>query len=148
MASLSNYCLLMTIHRFVSRRGYPDLIVSDNGKNFLGANQAINLKFQRNFKTENEYIRLQLAQQNFQWTFNPTLAPHFGVVWERLIKTAKKCLLIVLDSRKLTLSIFQTVVTEVEAILYSKRLTDVGCSISDEGPHTPNHFYIADPTCV
>ena len=32
---LSTDCLLMTIRRFVSRRGYPDLIVSDNGKNFI-----------------------------------------------------------------------------------------------------------------
>ena len=34
---LSTDCLLMTIRRFVSRRGYPYLIVSDNGKNFIGA---------------------------------------------------------------------------------------------------------------
>ena len=37
----------MTIHRFVSQRQYPDLIVSDNGKNCIGANQAMKLKFQR-----------------------------------------------------------------------------------------------------
>ena len=78
---LSTDCLLMTIRRFVSRRGYPDLIVSDNGKNFIGANQAMKLKFQRSYKPDNEYIRLQLAQQNIQWTFNPPLAPHFGGVW-------------------------------------------------------------------
>ena len=105
---LSTDCLLMTIRRFVSRRGYPDLIVSDNGENFIGANQAMKLKFQRTYKPDNEYIRLQLAQQNIQWTFNPPLAPHFGGVWERLIQTAKRSLLIVLGSRKLTLSVFQS----------------------------------------
>ena len=62
----STDCLLMTIRRFISRRGYPDLIVSDNGKNFIGANQAMKLKFQRNYKPDNEYISLQLAQQNIQ----------------------------------------------------------------------------------
>ena len=82
---LSTECLLMTIRRFVSRRGYPDLIVSGNGKNFIGANQPMRFKFQRSYKPDNEYIRLQLAQQNIQWTFNPPLAPHFGGVWERLI---------------------------------------------------------------
>ncbi|XP_075254526.1 uncharacterized protein LOC142345944 [Convolutriloba macropyga] len=80
----------MTIRRFVSRRGYPDLIVSDNGKNFIGAKQAMRLKFSRGYKPDNEYIRLQLAQQNIQWTFNPPLAPHVGGVWERLIQTAKR----------------------------------------------------------
>ena len=42
---LSTDSLLMTIRRFVSRRGYPDLIVSDNGKNFIGAKQAMRFKF-------------------------------------------------------------------------------------------------------
>ena len=142
---LSTDCLLMTIRRFVSRRGYPDLIVSDNGKNFIGANQAMKLKFQRSYKPDNEYIRLQLAQQNTKWTFNPPMAPHFGGVWERLIQTAKRSLLIVLGSRKRTLSVFQTVVAEVEAILNSRPLTRVGCSISDEGPLTPNHFLLRRP---
>ncbi|XP_075252053.1 uncharacterized protein LOC142344350 [Convolutriloba macropyga] len=142
---LSTDCLLMTICRFVSRRGYLDLIVSDNGKNFIGNNQAMKLKFQRTYKPDNEYIRLQMDQQKFQGTFNPPLAPHFGGVWERLIQTAKRSLLIVLGSQKPTLSVFQTDVAEAEAILNSRPLTHVGCSISDEGPLTPNHFFLRRP---
>ncbi|XP_075248312.1 uncharacterized protein LOC142341280 [Convolutriloba macropyga] len=103
------------------------------------------LKFQRIYKPDNEYIRLHLAQQNIQWTFNPPLAPHFGGVWERLIQTAKRSLLIVLDSRKLTLSVFQTVVAEAEATLNSTPKTHVGCSISDEGPLTANYFFFGRP---
>ncbi|XP_075241602.1 uncharacterized protein LOC142336577 [Convolutriloba macropyga] len=137
---LSTDCLLMAIRRFVSQRGYPDLIVSDNGKNFIGANQAMRFKFQRSYKPDNKYIRLQLAQQNIQWTFNPPLAPHFGGVRERLIQTAKRSLLMVLGSRKLTLSVFQTVVAEGEAILNSRPLNHVSCSLSDEKLLTPNHF--------
>ncbi|XP_075252051.1 uncharacterized protein LOC142344348 [Convolutriloba macropyga] len=139
---LTTDCLLMTIRRFVSRRGYPDLIVSDNGKTFIRASQAMKLKFHRIYKPDNEYIRLQLAHQNIQWTFNPPLAPNFGGVWERLIQITKRSLLIVLGSRKLTLSVFQTVVAEAEAILNSRPLTRVGCSISDEGPLTPNPFLL------
>ena len=139
---ISTDCLFMTIRRFVSRRGYLDLIFSDNGEYFIGAYQAMKLKLQRSYKPDNEYIRLQLAQQNIQWTFNPPLATHFGGVWERLRKTAKRSLLIVLGVRKLTLSVFQTVVAEAEAILNSRPLTHVSCSISDEGPLTPNHFLL------
>ncbi|XP_075250856.1 uncharacterized protein LOC142343055 [Convolutriloba macropyga] len=142
---LSTDCLLMAISRFVSRRGYPDLIVSDNGKNFVAANQALKIKFQRSYQPDNDCIRLQLAQQNIQWTFNPPLAPHFGGVWERLIQTAKRNLLLVLDSRKLKLSVFQTVLAEAEVILYSRPLTHVGCSISDEGPLTPSNFLLRRP---
>ncbi|XP_075243735.1 uncharacterized protein LOC142337986 [Convolutriloba macropyga] len=142
---LSTDCLLMTIRRFVSRRGYPDLIVSDKSKNFIRANQAMRFNFQRSYKPDNEYIRLQLAQQNIQWTFNPPLAPNFGGVWERLTQTAKGSLLTVLGSLKLTLSVFQTFVAEAEAILNSRPLTHVGCSISDEGPLTSNHFRLRRP---
>ena len=131
--NLSTDCLLFSIRRFVSRRAYSNLIVIDNGINSIEANQAMKLKFQRSYKPDKEYIRLQLVQQNSQWTFNPPLVPHFGGVCEKLIQTAKMTLVIVLGSRKLTLSVFQTVAAEAEAILISRPLTQVGCSISDEG---------------
>ena len=75
---LSTDCLLMAIRRFVSRRGYLDVIVSDNRRNFVGANQAMKLNFQEEYKPDTNYMRLQLAQKNIQWTFNPPLAPFFG----------------------------------------------------------------------
>ena len=132
---LSTDCVLM-----VSNND-KNWIVSNNDKNFIGANQPMRLNFQANYQPDNEYIRLQLAQQNIQWIFNPHLTPHIGGVWggwEKFIQTAKRSLLIVLGSRKLMLSVFQTVLTEAEAILNSRPLTHVGCSFSDEGPLTPN----------
>ena len=50
-----------------------------------------------------------------------------------------------LGSRKITLSVFQTVVAEAEAILNFRPLTHVGCSISDEGPPILNHFLLHRP---
>ena len=137
---LSTDCLPMAIRRFVSRRGYPDVIVSDNGKNFVGANQAMKLNFQENYKPDNNYIRLQLAQQNIQWTFNPPLAPHFGGVWERLIQSSKRSLIVVLGSLRLNFSVFHTVVAEAEGILNSRPLTHVGSTLTDEESLTLNHF--------
>ena len=49
---LSIDSLLMTISRFVSQRGYAELIVSDNGKNFIGANQAMKLKKSREITSQ------------------------------------------------------------------------------------------------
>ena len=137
---LSTDCLQMAIRRFVSRWGYPDVIDSDNGKNFVGANQAMNLNFQKNYKPENNYIRLQLAQQNIQWTFNPPLASHFKGVWERLIQSAKWSLLVVLGSSRLNISVFHTVVAEAQRILNSRPLAHVGSTLIEEEPLTPNHF--------
>ena len=138
---LSTDCLLMAIRRVVSRRGYPDVIVSDNGKNFVGANQAMNPIFQKNNKPDNNYIRLrlQLAQKNIQWTFNPPMAPHFGGVRERLIQSAKQSLLLVLGSCPQNFSVFHTVIAEAEGILNSRPLTHVGSTLINEEPLTPNH---------
>ena len=86
-----------------------------------------------------------MAQQKIQWTFNPSLAPHFGGFRKRLIQAAERSLLIVLGSRKLTLSVFQTVVAEADSILNSRPLTYVGWSISDEGSLTPIHFLLPRP---
>ena len=60
---LSTDCLLMIFRRSVSRRGYPDLIVTDNGKNLVGAIQAMKLKFQRNYKPDNDNIRSRFLIQ-------------------------------------------------------------------------------------
>ena len=137
---LSTDCLLMAIRRFVPRRRYPDVNVSDNGKNFVGANKAMKLNFPENYKPDNNCMRLQLAQQNIQWTFNPPLAPHFGGVWERLIQSAKRSQLVVLGSRRIKFSVFHTVVAEAEGILNSLPLTHVGSPLNDEEPLTRNHF--------
>ena len=66
---------LLAIRRFVSRRGYPKLIIFDNGSNFTSAKKMLDLN---NFSVENNYSKSQLQQQNIKWKLNPTLAPHFG----------------------------------------------------------------------
>ena len=40
-----------------------------------------------------------LSQDRIQWFFNPSSAPHFGGVWETLVKSAKKALRITLNGQ-------------------------------------------------
>ena len=42
---------------------------------------------------------------NTTWKFNPLYGPHFGGVWERLIQSAKRTLLLILGSRRLFLTL-------------------------------------------
>ena len=46
-----------------------------------------------------------LATVKTTWKFNPPHGPHFGGMWERLIQSAKRTLLIILESKRLS---FQT----------------------------------------
>ena len=71
---------LMAIRRFVSRRGNPDLILSESGKNIIVASQAITFDIQRNYQPDNKHIRLLLARLIIERIFKPPFAPHF--VWE------------------------------------------------------------------
>ena len=126
----------------LSRRGYPEIIISDNVTNFTASKKVMNLD---NISIDKSYIALQLLQQNIVWTMNLPLAPHFGGVWKRIIQTAKRTLLIILGSQQLKAENFQTIVTETEGILNSRPITYVSSDNNDEEALTPNLFILRRP---
>ena len=71
--------------------------------------------------------------------------PHFGGVWERLIQSAKKTLLLILGPRRLSFDTFLGIMVETESILNSRPLTNVAEQPDNEEPLTPNHFLIQRP---
>ena len=101
--SLDTDSCLLAIRRFVSRQGYPELIISDNGSNFTSAKKMLDLS---KISVDNNHIKSQLQQQNTTWKLNPPLAPNFGGIWERLIQSAKRTLLIILGSQQSKAEIF------------------------------------------
>ena len=86
-----------------------------------------------------------MAATNTTRKFNPHYGSHFGGVWERLIQTAKRTLLIILGSRRLPLDVFRTILVKTEAILNSRPQTIVADLPEKEMPLTPNHFLINRP---
>ena len=75
---------LNAIMRFIARRGKPNTIISDNGTNFVGAER----EFAEYVAAWNkEGIEKHLIQRGIRWKFNPPAAPHFGGVWERLVRS-------------------------------------------------------------
>ena len=80
---------LNAIMRFIARRGKPITIISDNGTNFVGAKR----EFAEYVAAGNkEGIEEHLIQRAMRWKFNPPAAPHFGGVWERLVRSCKKAM--------------------------------------------------------
>ena len=97
---------------------------------------------------DNDYIKSQLQQQNITWKLKPPLAPHFGGIWERLIQSAKRTLLIILGSQQLKAEIFQTIVAETEGLLNSRPITYVSSDTNYEEALTPNHFLLRRPYII
>ena len=72
--------------------------------------------------------------------FNPPYGPHFGGEWKRLSQSAKRTLLIILGSKRLSFDNFETIMVEVEATLNSSPLTNVADQPDNEEPLTSNRF--------
>ena len=106
----------MSLRRFNARRGKPTVIYSDNGTNFVGANREI----QECLNGWNQdKIARALSKERIQWVFNPPAAPHMGGVWERLVRSCKKALDVVLQNQVLTDEVLLTAITEVESLVNS-----------------------------
>ena len=80
-----------------------------------------------------------------EWHLNPPFAAHFGGVWERLIQTAKKTLLQILGSSKLTLELIYTILAVTELMLSLRPLTHVTDYPDNEQHLAPNHFLLHTP---
>ena len=122
--------------RFVSRRGVPKEIISDNGTNFVGAVSEL-----KELVSAFDTPRLQRQLDGkVLWHFNPPSAPHFGGVHESLIKSAKRAVYAILSAADIRDEELVTCFTAVEAILNSRPLTYQTANPADETPLTPNHF--------
>jgi len=137
--SLSTESFLQSLRRFVARRGRPSTIYSDNGTNFVGAENG--------FETLNwAIIERNSGTQRIQWKFNPPTATWWGGFWERLIRVMKDLLKRVLGKALLNHEELMTTVCDIEAVINSRPLCYVSTETDDLMPLTPSMF-IQDITC-
>ena len=136
---LSTDHFIMALRRFIARRGRPQNIYSDNGTNFVGANN----KLQQCIRQLNEE-RIQdfCAPKEVKWNFNPPSAPHFGGAWERLVQCTKRTLKAILANRVISKEVLRTALVEAEGILNSRPITHVSSDAGDIEALTPNHFLL------
>ena len=78
LSSINTDSFLMALRRFISRRGKPAELLSDQGTNFRGGDREL----QEAFPTLHPSVQAQLAEYQIKFRFNPPSAPHFGGSWE------------------------------------------------------------------
>ncbi|XP_063625638.1 uncharacterized protein LOC134797347 [Cydia splendana] len=133
--SLSADSAIMSLRRFIARRGAPNTVYSDNGTCFVGADRIL-----REFHQYEVYDFA--ANRGIKWSFIPAAAPFFGGCWERLIRTVKVALNATLREREPNPEVLVTLLLEAEAIVNSRPLTHVPVGPEDQETLTPFHFLI------
>ena len=84
--SLTVTSFLQAFRRFVSRRGLPAKLLTDNAKTFKSVSVDVK-KISRSSE-----VKQYLAKRQVDWQFIMERAPWLGGFWERLVRSVKRCL--------------------------------------------------------
>ena len=83
---LTTSSFLRSLKRFSARRGLPRRIVSDNGKTFKAASKSIQVILR------SPEVHEHLTDIGVEWKFNVERAPWWGGIFERMVRSTKRCL--------------------------------------------------------
>ncbi|XP_031355027.1 uncharacterized protein LOC116179379 [Photinus pyralis] len=130
--------------RFISRRGVPDIIYSDNAKTFKRT--ALELKELYKIICTDKFQNF-VTGRCIEWRFIVERAAWWGGFWERMVKTVKDALKLSLGKKSLDCDELQTIISEIEATVNMRPLTYL-----DDQPEnlmflTPAHFLLGSNEC-
>jgi len=120
--SLNSKDFTNALFRFISRRGVPSKMRSDNGKTFVAAAQKL-----QQFK-------------NITWQFNVPKAPWTGGIWERLVKTVKLSLRKSFHRIPSNILDLETLLFQIEHIINSRPISYCHGNEEQLIPLCPNNF--------
>ena len=90
---LSTEAFISALKRFISRRGVPATLITDNGTNFVGARHELEDLYKLlNTRSSQESVSQYLLSHRINWTHSPARSPHFGGIWEAGVKQMKALL--------------------------------------------------------
>ena len=125
---------------FVSKRGYPEKVWSDNGTNLVGARTELAKSLRQ---LDHAKVIMTARRSEVDWTFNPPLASHQVGVWEWMIRTIRKIMMSLLaPAIRMTDDVLHTIFCETEAIVNSRKITKNCDDVTDGAPLTPNHLLL------
>lgn len=139
---LSADAFLQAYIRFVSRRGNPTQIFSDNGTNFVASDRIM-----REAATlwQDSKIQHYASGNHTKWDFITPGAPHEGGIWEAAVKSMKHHLRRVMGPQRYSYEGMSTLLAGIEACLNSRPLCAMSEDPLDMEILTPAHFLIGGP---
>ena len=130
---LTSSCFILCLQRFCARRPGVRKMLSDCGTNFVGAEREL----KKRFAEWNNECALDMRKKAIVWSFNPPAAPHAGGLWERMVRSTKRILKSIVDSRVPSDQVFITLVVVAEGIINQRPLTRVSNDPNDLRAITP-----------
>lgn len=127
---------ILSFRRFVSRRGCPIKMWSDNAPQFIQANSVLDEVWS---SLINDEVLSYVENQQVSWSFIVQHAPWMGGAYERLVGLVKRALRKSIGRRCLNRTQLETIITEAEAIVNSRPLVMCG-SLGEGETLTPAHF--------
>ena len=140
VASLSAADFLLAFRRFCAAFSVPNVIITDNAKNFTGFCQ-----FWHKLSEEPE-VKAYMESRSVKWKFNIPRSPWKGGFFERLIGVTKGCLSKALYRKSVTYDELRTLLTEFTALINNRPLTYIA-EDSDE-VLTPNNLLYGRNICL
>ena len=97
--ALDTNSFINALSRMVARTGTLKYVLSDDGTSFVGSEQEL-----REFVEALDQKKIAsktTCESGVEWKFNPPSVPHFGGVFEAMIKSAKKSMRAILGNAEI-----------------------------------------------
>lgn len=136
--SLSTQDFIHCLRRFIATRGTPEVIISDNAKQFRLAGAVVERMWMKTLADID--VQSYVANHGISWKFIVQKAPWMGGFYERLVGSVKSCLKKNLGRSFLSMKQLQTLIKEVEATINTRPLTYVDSDLDAIVALTPADF--------
>uniref|UniRef100_A0A2S2P3M3 Integrase catalytic domain-containing protein n=1 Tax=Schizaphis graminum TaxID=13262 RepID=A0A2S2P3M3_SCHGA len=91
VSELSADTFIVTLKRFIARRGYPTKMYSDNGTNFTSTHHKLHEVYKLLCSQQlNSAMNAFCLPREIDLHFIPPASPHFDGIWEANIKSCKR----------------------------------------------------------
>ncbi|XP_031639935.1 uncharacterized protein LOC116351917 [Contarinia nasturtii] len=139
---ISADAFLRAFQRFVARRGFPEVVYSDNGTNFVASDRLLQEAMQ---SWTHESVQQYASWNGTKWRFITPGAPHEGGIWEAAVKSMKHHLRRVMGTQQYSYEGMSTLICGIEACLNSRPICAMSDDPNDLETLTPAHFLVGKP---
>ena len=129
---------LQAFRRHCAVYGVPSMIICDNAKTFIKADEELCKLLQ---SLDDVKVQTYLSHKRIVMRRIPNKSPHWGGMYERLIGIVKMSLKKVLHRALVCLSELQTLVKEIQAVVNERPMTFISSDSDDPQPLTPSQLY-------